>query len=335
MDNIRSTAIPSWQQVVKKYNTPVISRSIWQLINSLGTYILLWIIMAYTIQISFWITLPLIILAAGFLIRVFIIFHDCGHGSFFKSKKLNVIVGKACGILAFVPYHRWTDSHRQHHQTVGNLDKRGMGDVWTLTVEEYQKMKPGKKFLYRIFRHPVFMLGFGGPVMFVITNRFTTSIMSRKQKNNIYFTNAVMLFLAVGVSLLIGWKAFLLIQLPLIYFASTLGVYLFYMQHQYEDVIWTRNDEWNYKEMALHGSSYFKLPVILRWFSGNIGLHHVHHLGPTIPNYKLVKCHRENTIFHEVKPITLKSSFSSLKLRLWDEKHRKIVSLREMRVLHG
>jgi len=325
----------SWQDIISRYNTPKMSRSIWGLINSLGSYLLLWAIMAYTIQISYWLTLPLIILASGFLIRTFIIFHDCGHGSYFKSKKLSYIIGNITGPLSFTPYDRWTDSHRIHHQTVGNLDKRGHGDVWTLTVDEYKAMTPAKRFLYRLFRHPVFLLGIGGPLMFVITNRFTRKGSTRKQRLNIYYTNVALLVWAVGISLLIGWQAFLLIQMPLIFLAGIGGVYLFYLQHQYDEVDWRRTEDWNYKDMALHGSSFFKLPGILRWFTGNIGFHHVHHLGPTIPNYNLVKAHNENPLFQEVKPITFFKSFHSLKLRLWDEKNQKILTFREMRSVYS
>ena len=326
-----SKSPPAWQAIVAKYNRPELKKSIWQIINSVGPYILLWILMVQTLKISFWITLPLMFLAAGFLVRIFIIFHDCGHGSFFRSKKANVIIGKICGILAFTPYHRWTDSHRAHHQTVGNLDKRGLGDVWTLTVEEYRAMSRSRRFLYRLFRQPLFLICFAGPMSFILTNRFTRRVMTGKQKRNIYFTNVTMLALAAGVSWLIGWQAFLLIQLPVIYIASVTGVYLFYLQHQYDDVIWRRTEEWDYQEVALFGSSFFKLPAVLRWFTGNIGFHHIHHLGSTIPNYKLKKCHNENSLFQEVKPITLFRSFHSLKLRLWDEKSQRIVSFREIR----
>jgi acyl-lipid omega-6 desaturase (Delta-12 desaturase) len=333
--NNQPAAATSWHSVIARYNKPSMSRSIWQIINSVGPYLVLWVIMAQVINISFWLTLPLIFIASGFLIRIFIIFHDCGHGSFFRSKKLNEAVGKACGILAFTPYHRWTDSHRYHHQTVGNLDKRGLGDVWTLTVDEYLARSPWQRFIYRLFRHPLFLICFGGPLMFIITNRFTTRLMTWKQRRNIYFTNAVMFALAAGTSWLIGWQAFLLIQIPIMYIAAIGGVYLFYLQHQYDEVIWTRTGEWDYQKMALHGSSFFKLPGVLRWFTGNIGFHHVHHLGPTIPNYNLVKAHRENPMFQEVKPITFFRSFHSLKLRLWDEQHQKAVSFREMRQAAG
>lgn len=335
MDNKTTTERPSWHTIISKYNRPKLSKSVWQIINSLGPYLLLWILMVLTLKVSFWLTLPLIILAAGFLVRIFIIFHDCGHGSFFRSKKLNVALGKFFGILAFTPYHRWTDSHRVHHQTVGNLDKRGFGDVWTLTVDEYLALSPARRFFYRLFRHPVILVLIGGPLMFILANRFTTRRMTKKQKLNVYFTNAIILSLAAGISWLIGWQAYLLIQLPVMYIAAVGGVYLFYLQHQYDDVIWYRTEEWDFQEVALHGSSFFKLPAVLRWFSGNIGFHHIHHLGSTIPNYNLVKCHKENPMFQEVKPITFFKSFRSLKLRLWDEKKRRIVSFRELRAMTG
>ena len=333
MSNTNSvSSSKSWHKIVLDYNKPKISKSIWQIINSLGPYLLLWVIMVQTLSYSFWLTLPLMILASGFLIRVFIIFHDCGHGSFFKSKKLNENVGKALGIFAFTPYDRWTDNHRNHHQTVGNLDKRGSGDIWTLTVDEYLERSPWNKFLYRFLRHPIILILIGGPVSFLILNRFTSSSMTKKQKINIYFTNVILTVLVAIIVWLIGWQTFLMIQLPIMLFAGIGGVYLFYLQHQYDDVQWVRNEDWNYQEMALHGSSFFKLPGVLRWFTGNIGFHHIHHLGPTIPNYNLVKCHNENPIFHEVKPITLLKSFHSLKLRLWDEKNQRIVTFRELRV---
>jgi acyl-lipid omega-6 desaturase (Delta-12 desaturase) len=326
-----STSQVSWQSIISKYNKPRMSRSVWQLINSLVPYFLLWILMVQTLKISFWLTLPIMFLAAGFLIRIFIIFHDCGHGSFFRSKKLNFYIGSACGILAFTPYHRWTDSHRIHHQTVGNLDKRGFGDVWTLTVDEYLALSPFKRFTYRFFRHPAVMLGIGGIAIFVVGQRFTNRKMDKKQRLNIYATNIIMLIAAAIACYFIGWQAFLLIQLPVMIIASAGGIYLFYLQHQYDEVYWCRNEDWDYQKMAMHGSSFFKLPAVLRWFTGNIGFHHIHHLGPTIPNYNLPKCHEENSIFQEVKPITFFQSFKSLGIRFWDEASQRAIGLRELK----
>lgn len=305
--------------------------SVWQLINSIIPYLALWVLMVFTLKISFWLTLPLIIVATGFLIRIFIIFHDCGHGSFFRSKKLNFYVGSVCGMMAFTPYHKWTDYHRNHHQTVGNLDKRGKGDVWTLTVDEYLALSPFKQFVYRFFRHPFVLLGIGGIATFIIGNRFSDRKMTWKQRINVYTTNFFILSASLIISWFIGWQAFLIIQLPVMFFASMGGIYLFYLQHQYEDVIWCRDKDWDYKKMALEGSSFFKLPGLLRWFTGNIGFHHIHHLGPTIPNYYLRKCYYENPVFREVKPITLFQSVRSLKLRFWDEKNQKVIGLRELK----
>jgi omega-6 fatty acid desaturase (delta-12 desaturase) len=329
--NTAPTSTQSWQSIITKYNKPRISTSVWQLINSIVPYILLWILMVFTLKISFWLTLPLIILAAGFLIRIFIIFHDCGHGSFFRSKKLNFYIGSACGMMAFTPYHKWTDSHRLHHQTVGNLDKRGLGDVWTLTVDEYLALSPFKRFVYRFFRHPAVLLGIGGIAIFMVGHRFSNRRMTKKQRLNVYSTNLIMLAAAAIISWFIGWQAFLIIQLPVMYFASIGGIYLFYLQHQYDEVIWCREKDWDYKKMALEGSSFFKLPGILRWFTGNIGFHHIHHLGPTIPNYNLPKCHKENPLFQEVKPITFFQSFKSLSIRFWDEANQRAIGLRELR----
>jgi omega-6 fatty acid desaturase (delta-12 desaturase) len=210
-----------------------------------------------------------------------------------------------------------------------------VGDVWTLTVEEYREMKPGKRIFYSLFRHPVMMLFIGGPIWMVIASRISTRDQTWKQRLNVYFTNIVIAVLAVGMSLLIGWKEFLIIQGPVIYLATIAGIYLFYLQHQYDDVIWCRTEDWDYKKMALEGSSFFKLPAILQWFSGNIGYHHIHHLGPTIPNYNLARCHNENPGFQDVKPITFFKSLHSLKLRLWDEERQRIVSFREMRKMAG
>lgn len=327
--SVQSTTDPGqqapWVKVIAKYNSPSRIRSWWQLINTLVPYILVWILMGISLSYSYWVTLLLSLPAAGLLIRLFIIFHDCGHGSFFNSKKLSDRVGFFLGILSFTPYSRWHHAHLIHHRTAGNLDKRGVGDIWTLTVKEYQSLSKMEKLKYRIYRNPIIMFGIGAALMFFFSNRFTRKHFSKKEKMSVYMTNLGIALLATVLSLTIGWKAYLLIQLPVMYFASIAGVYMFYVQHQFDDVIWTENEHWDFKTVALQGSSFFKLPAVLQWFTGNIGFHHIHHLSFRIPNYYLEKCHRESPLFSSIKPITLFKSFRTLRLRLWNEDSQKLV----------
>ena len=320
----------SWVEVIKKYNFPDPLKSWWQVVNSVIPYIALWYFMYRSLEISYWLTLGLSVVAAGFLVRIFIIFHDCGHGSFFKSEKVSRWVGIILGALVFTPYDRWHRDHKIHHQTVGNLDKRGTGDVNTLTVDEYLALSRWKRFGYRFYRNPLFLIGLAPMLLFLIQFRLPKAYMNTREHMYVHLTNlgiAVAVFLVI---LAIGWKAFLLIQLPVIYIASVHGVWLFYVQHQYEAVQWVRADKWDYQTIALQGSSYFELPFLLRWFTGNIGFHHIHHLSPMIPNYKLPKCHRENAMFQNMKPVTFFSSLRSLRLRLWDEKNQRLVGFKEV-----
>ena len=323
----------TWIEVISKYNTPDVKRSIWQIINSLGPYILLWIAMYYTLHISYLLTLGLAVLAAGFLVRIFIIFHDCGHGSFFRSSRANRIVGTILGSLVFTPYDYWHHEHAIHHKTVGNLDKRGSGDVKTLTVEEYEQLSAGKKLYYRLYRNPIILFVIAPFILFVIWFRFPRKTLGKAQVRSIFVTDLIILIVCVPLILLMGWKAFLMIQLPVIYMATVAGVWLFYVQHQYEDVIWTRQEEWDYKTMALEGSSFMKFPRLLQWFSGNIGYHHIHHLSPLIPNYKLEKCHKENQMFQSIKPVTFVPSLRTMSLRLWNEKTGQLISFRQFKKL--
>ncbi|MCA1756247.1 MAG: fatty acid desaturase [Bacteroidales bacterium] len=320
----------SWREVVKRYNKPDPLKSTWQIVNSLGPYIILWYLMYVSLEISYLITLGLSVLAAGFLVRLFIIFHDCGHGSFFRSQRANRIIGTILGSLIFTPYDRWHQSHAKHHATVGNLDRRGEGDVRTLTVEEYQQLPKIKKLQYRIYRSPFFLFGIAPLLLFVLAFRYTKKKMNPKEKRSIYIGNMMMVTYVAGLVLLLGWQEFLMIQLPILIFATTAGVWLFYVQHQYENVIWVRSDDWDYRKMALEGSSYLKFPKLLQWFSGNIGFHHIHHLSPMIPNYNLEKCHRENRMFDEIEPVTFVPSIRTMKLRLWDEKRGKLISFKKL-----
>lgn len=313
---------------ISKYQTPDVKRSIWQIVNTFIPYVGLWVAIVYSLAVSYWLTAFLIVLAAGFLVRLFIIFHDCGHGSFFKSQTANKVVGMFFGILAFTPYYKWHNMHMKHHATVGNLDKRGVGDVWTMTRKEYLASSKWKRLKYRLYRHPVTMFGVGSLYVFLIQNRTTKKDMGKKERWNVYFTNAALLLMFVVMSWLIGFWTFVIVQLSIIYLAAIAGLWLFYLQHQYEDVTWVRNDNWNYRDIALEGSSFVKFPKILQWFSGNIGFHHIHHINSRIPNYKLEKVYKENKIFSEVEPVTFTKSLKTLKLRLWDEKLQKLVGFK-------
>lgn len=333
-DHIKNivTADERWVKIIAPYRNGDKLHSWWQVANTFLPYAALWVAMVFSLQYSFWITLPLMLLSAAFLVRLFIIFHDCGHGSFFSSRRLSATIGYILGVLAFTPYHRWHHTHLMHHRTVGNLDKRGIGDVWTLTVDEYLASPRRKRLAYRIFRNAFVMFGLGAPLLFLVGNRFTRKNFSRKEKRSVYATNAGIALLATVLSLVVGWKTYLLIQVPVMYFASIGGVYLFYLQHQFEGTQWYSDDEWDFKTVALHGSSYYKLPRVLQWFSGNIGYHHIHHLSSKIPNYNLEKCHKENALFSHIKPIPFFKGFTYISLKLWDTKAGKLIRFKDLKM---
>lgn len=321
----------NWVEVVSKYNFPDHAKSWWQVINTLVPYILLWVLMYHSLKVSYWITLALSFLAAGFLVRIFIIFHDCGHGSFFRTDRLNRLVGVPLGLLVFTPYHRWHRDHFIHHSTVGNLDKRGIGDVETLTVSEFLKLSRWGKLKYRFYRHPAFLFGLAPFLLFVIQHRIPKAYMNFKQHLYVHLSNAALIGTIILMAWWIGWREFIIIQLPIIYFASVAGVFLFYVQHQFDRVVWKRSSEWDYQSVALEGSSFLKLPKVLQWFSGNIGYHHIHHLSPRIPNYNLEKCHVENEMFSHIKPLSLKEILHSFRLRLWDEDQNRLIPFSELK----
>jgi omega-6 fatty acid desaturase (delta-12 desaturase) len=312
-----------WRPVVAQYARPDLWRSTWQVVNTLIPYVALFYLSLRSMEISFWLTLPLTILTAGFMVRTFIIFHDCGHGSFFKSRRANDWLGRITGFLTFTPYYRWKHDHAIHHATAGNLDRRGTGDVYTMTLQEYLTAPWWKKFGYRVMRQPVFMFFFGSIIVFVITQRIPLKSGSREQAST-WWTNLALSIWALGMILLFGWKAYLVVQLLVIFFGASAGIWLFYVQHNFEGTYWERHDQWDFLKASFQGSSFYKLPAVLQWFTGNIGFHHIHHLSPKIPNYKLPRCFKENPVFH-VKPITLLSSLKSLRLRLWDEEKCRMV----------
>lgn len=321
----------AWKQIVAKYQTPSTWRAAWQIVDTLVPYGLLWYFMYLCAPVSWWLIPPLAVLAGGLLVRVFIIFHDCGHGSFFKSRLANDIVGFLAGLLTFTPYYHWRWEHSVHHGAAGDLDRRGTGDVWTMTVQEYLESSRWKKFAYRLARNPVVLFVIAPIYLFVIRQRFSSANAKPRERQSVHAMNLALLGLAVGLSLLYGIKTYLLIQLMVLMVAGSAGVWLFYVQHQFEGVYWERGEDWSFVQSALQGSSFYKLPRVLQWFSGNIGFHHIHHLSPRIPNYNLEKCHKADPLFQQVKPVKLFSSLKSLNFRLWDEKRKRLVGFGHLR----
>ena len=323
----------AWKEMVARYQKPAIWRSVWQIVNTLVPYAGIWFLAYLSLGISWWITVPLAFLAGVFLVRVFIIHHDCGHGSFFKSRVANDVLGFATGILTFTPYYQWRGEHALHHSTAGDLDRRGTGDVWTLTVQEYLESSRWNRFLYRLAHNPVVLFLIAPLFLFVVKHRFTSPKATKRECHSVYWTNLAILATAAGLSSIFGLKAYLVIQLTAMLVAGSAGVWLFYVQHQFEGVYWERRGEWDYTAAALQGSSFYKLPKVLQWFSGNIGFHHIHHLSSRIPNYNLEKCHDASPLFQSVKAVTLFPSFKSFTFRLWDEPRKKLVGYRHLRTL--
>ena len=312
----------SWQKIVAAYARPDLRKSLWQTINTLIPYFALFYISIRSVEISLWLTLPLSILTAGFMVRAFIIFHDCGHGSFFESQRANDLLGIVTGILAFTPYYRWKHQHAIHHATSGDLDRRGVGDVYTMTVQEYLEAPWWKKFGYRVMRNPFAMLLIGPLIVFVVGERIPPA-RGKREIASVWWTNLVLAVTVTVMGLVFGWRNYLTVQLLVLFFGTGVGVWLFYVQHNFEGVYWERHNQWDYFKASLLGSSFYKLPALLQWFTGNIGFHHIHHLGSKIPNYNLPKAHKENPFFH-VKPLTLLSSLKCLKWRVYDEANRRL-----------
>jgi len=325
------TTVEEWRKLVVKFEKPSLARAVWQITNTLVPYGALWYLMYLSLAWHWWITLPLAVLAGAFLVRIFIIFHDCGHGSYFKSPRANAITGFITGVLTLTPFHHWKWEHAIHHASSGNLDKRGTGDIWTMTVEEYLASSRAKRFSYRLSRNPVILFLVAPLYLFVVHQRFPKAKANVRERRSVYWMNLAILAMAVGMSCIFGWKTYLILQLTVTLVAGAMGVWMFYVQHQFEDVYWERGEEWDYCSAALEGSSYYKLPKILQWFSGNIGFHHIHHLSARIPNYHLEKCHRSHPLFHSVKPITLLGSLKCAAYRLWDEENKQLVGYRYLR----
>ncbi len=315
---------------VAPYEKSNLKDSIWQLMNTLIPFFLLWILAYKSLEISYLLTLGFAAIASGFLVRMFIIFHDCCHYSFFKNRLANKILGTIMGILTIFPYSRWQYEHTVHHATSSNLDKRGTGDIWMLTVDEYLTASFWKKFSYRFYRNPLVMFGLGPIFVFVLQNRFNRKGARLKERLNTYLTNVSILVLSGLLCWVLGWQSFLLVEGPIFFISGSLGIWLFYVQHTFEDSYFEENNEWEYVKAAVEGSSFYKLPKLFQWLTGNIGYHHVHHLSPRVPNYKLEKVHNNTIPLQHVPTITLVTSLRSLKFHLWDEQQKKFVGFRDI-----
>ena len=322
----------NWRKLVAHYQQPDVGKATWQIVNSFGGLVLCWVLMYLSLSVGYWLTLLLALPAAGFAVRIFIIQHDCGHGSFLKSKKANHTIGTICSVVTFTPYLYWRKSHAIHHAHHAELEERGIGDIWTMTVDEFRRASGWKRLVYRVFRNPFFLFVIAPAVNFLILQRVpltTDDRWKRHERASIWWTNLMLLLVYGGIALAIGWQAVLLIQLPITIIASSIGTWLFYVQHQFERTYWEHTPEWDYTLAAMHGSSYYQLPRVLQWFTGNIGFHHIHHLSPRIPNYRLQACHDENPPLREVVHLTLGSSLKTISLVLWEEKERRLVTFRE------
>ncbi len=324
-------SIAEWKEIVAQYQTPSSGRAIWQVLNTLIPYLGLWVLMYFAVSISWWLTIPLAALTGMLVVRTFIIFHDCGHGSFLKRPLANDSIGFLAGLLTFTPYYHWRWEHSLHHGNSGDLDHRGTGDIWTMTVQEYLESSRWRRFAYRLARNPVVLFVLAPIFMFLIRQRFPSPTAKARERHSVWWMNLAIAVMVTGGCLAFGWKAFLFIQLIVTGVGGALGVWLFYVQHQFEDAYWERSEEWNYTMAALQGSSFYKLPKVLQWFSGNIGFHHIHHLSPRIPNYNLERCHESHPLFQSVRPVTLFGSLKTITYRLWDEQRRKLVSFRDLR----
>jgi acyl-lipid omega-6 desaturase (Delta-12 desaturase) len=313
-----------WQKFVSPFARANARTATWQIINSVVPFVALWVAMVYALSVSYWLMLPLAILAAGFWIRIFIIFHDACHGSFFKSKRANETTGIITGILTLTPYYHWRHDHAIHHATAGNIDKRYTGDVPTMTVAEYRAAPWYSKIGYRIMRSPFILFTVGAPIMFILVHRVVPFKADPRERWSVVYTDLAIAALVVALGLWMGWAPFAIIFLTMSVPATIIGVWLFYVQHQYEGVYWETKDRWSFVRASLQGSSFYKLPRLLQWFTGSIGFHHIHHLSPKVPNYHLEACYKANPAFH-VKPLGIIESLKGMRLHLIDERTRQLV----------
>jgi omega-6 fatty acid desaturase (delta-12 desaturase) len=327
----------SWAQVLMRYREPSVPRGVVEIAITAGPLFAIWILMWLVAGFSYWLALPLAVPGALFLVRLFMIQHDCGHGSFFRNKHANTWVGRACGILTLTPFGVWRTTHNMHHATSGNLDRRGLGDIETQTVAEYLAQPWYERLRYRLYRHPVTLFVIGPAYVFLIANRVPVGLMTSGWRPwvSTMANNAVIASVAILLMYLMGVGPFLIVHLPVVLIAASIGVWLFFVQHQFEETVWAEGPDWNLQHAALKGSSHYDLPAVLRWFTANIGVHHVHHLSSRIPYYRLGRVLRDHPELKDVGRLTLWQSFKCVRLALWCETRRRMVSFSELRAVRA
>jgi acyl-lipid omega-6 desaturase (Delta-12 desaturase) len=326
------TERPFWREALAPYARPTLHRSLLDIATSVLPYLALTVLMYLALNVSYLLVLALTVPAAGFLLRTYIVFHDCAHGSFLPSKRANTWLGVVLGLLVYSSFQSWRHSHAVHHATSGDLDRRGVGDVPTLTVAEYRASPWLRRLGYRLFRNPLVMFGLGPIYALILQPRLVSRSARPRIRRSVMGTNLVLAVLVGALCWLVGWREFLLVQMPPALLAGSAGVWLFYVQHQFEDAYWQNAGDWSYADAALQGSSHLKLPKPLQFFTGNIGLHHVHHLSARIPNYNLQRAHDRNPIFSDVPTLSLWDGLRAVRLKLWDEDRGRLVTFAEARL---
>ncbi|MEY2515565.1 MAG: hypothetical protein QOJ89_2923 [bacterium] len=321
-----------WRETLAPYATPNVGRALLDIATSAVAYLAVTAAMYAAVHVSVLLVLALAVPATGFLVRTFIVFHDCSHGSFLPWRRANTWLGVACGVLVYSPFHSWRHEHALHHATAGDLDRRGMGDVETLTVAEYAGRGRGSRIAYRLMRNPLVLLGFGPLWALILEPRLVPRWARTRFGTKIVATDLVLVALLAAMCAAAGWRAVLLVQLTPALLAGSVGIWMFYVQHQFEGVYWERKEQWSYAASALRGSSHLRLPKVLQFFTGNIGLHHVHHLHARIPNYNLQRAHDDNPVFHDVRELDLWDAVMSLRLKLYDEPSGRLVTFAQARL---
>jgi omega-6 fatty acid desaturase (delta-12 desaturase) len=325
-----------WVKTLAKYREPNQFRSAFELAVTVGPFVLLWALAWWSMSVSYWLTFAISMVNALFLLRLFTIQHDCGHGSFFKNRYVSDWVGRIIGVLTLTPYDVWRRTHSAHHSASGNLGKRGMGDIHTLTVAEYNELNGFNRLMYRVYRNPVTLFGFGPSYLFFVQNRVPLGLMNSLR----YWVSAMGTNISIVAALLVIWyfggfAAVFLIFVPSTLLAATAGMWLFYVQHQFEDTRWEQDEDWQLHDAALHGSSHYVLPSVLQWFSANIGIHHVHHLYSRIPFYRLTEVLRDHDVLAKSNRMTVRESLACARLHLWDEKSSQLLSFSQARMMYG